>query len=298
MNKKTIAHLSLFSANLIYAINYTVAKKVMPEYVDPLGFIFMRVIGATILFWLCFTLFSFEKVEKKDYLRLLMCGLFGVAINQMLFFEGLNLTTPINASVIMVTNPILVLVISAFLIAEKITIRKLIGIFLGAIGAISLFTEGGNLSLLNSSQSLGNLLVLINACSYGVYLVIVKPLMAKYQAMTVISWVFLFGLIFVIPFGYEQFSQIEWNSMPNNIIYSILFVVVGTTFLAYLFNIIGLRTLNPTTVSSYIYLQPILASIIAISFKSDQLDWNKIISSLIIFTGVYLVSLEKKNAKA
>jgi drug/metabolite transporter (DMT)-like permease len=295
MNKKTIAHLSLFSANLIYAINYTVAKTVMPQYVEPLGFIFMRVVGATLLFWLCYSLFAFEKIERKDMLRLMLCGLFGVAINQMLFFEGLNLTTPINASVIMVTNPILVLIISAFLISEKVTIRKLSGIVLGAIGAISLFTEGGNLSLLNSSQSLGNLLVLINACSYGVYLVIVKPLMTKYQTMTVISWVFFFGLIFVIPFGFGEFSQIEWSTMPTNIIYAIIFVVVGTTFLAYLFNIIGLRTLSPTTVSTYIYLQPILASIIAISFNSDQLDANKIISSLIIFAGVYLVSVERKT---
>lgn len=295
MNKKTIAHLSLFSANLIYAINYTVAKTVMPQYVEPLGFIFMRVVGATLLFWLCYSLFAFEKIERKDMLRLMLCGLFGVAINQMLFFEGLNLTTPINTSVIMVTNPILVLIISAFLISEKVTIRKLSGIVLGAIGAISLFTEGGNLSLLNSSQSLGNLLVLINACSYGVYLVIVKPLMAKYQTMTVISWVFFFGLIFVIPFGFGEFSQIEWSTMPTNIIYAIIFVVVGTTFLAYLFNIIGLRTLSPTTVSTYIYLQPILASIIAISFNSDQLDANKIISSLIIFAGVYLVSVERKT---
>jgi drug/metabolite transporter (DMT)-like permease len=188
-----------------------------------------------------------------------------------------------------------VLIISAFLISEKVTIRKLSGIVLGAIGAISLFTEGGNLSLLNSSQSLGNLLVLINACSYGVYLVIVKPLMTKYQTMTVISWVFFFGLIFVIPFGFGEFSQIEWSTMPTNIIYAIIFVVVGTTFLAYLFNIIGLRTLSPTTVSTYIYLQPILASIIAISFNSDQLDANKIISSLIIFAGVYLVSVKRKT---
>ena len=119
MNKKTIAHLSLFSANLIYAINYTVAKTVMPQYVEPLGFIFMRVVGATLLFWLCYSLFAFEKIERKDMLRLMLCGLFGVAINQMLFFEGLNLTTPINASVIMVTNPILVLIISAFLINKS-----------------------------------------------------------------------------------------------------------------------------------------------------------------------------------
>ena len=124
MNNKLIAHLCLFGANLIYAINYTVAKNVMPDFIQPLGFIFLRVSGALLLFWITFRLFFYQKIERKDILKLVLCGLFGVAINQMLFFKGLNLTTPINASVIMVTNPILVLIVGAILISEKITYRN------------------------------------------------------------------------------------------------------------------------------------------------------------------------------
>ena len=293
MNNKLIAHLCLFGANLIYAINYTVAKDVMPDFIQPLGFIFLRVSGALLLFWITFRLFFYQKIERKDILKLVLCGLFGVAINQMLFFKGLNLTTPINASVIMVTNPILVLIVGAILISEKITYRKLIGIGFGAIGALTLITQGGQLDIINKEHTIGNVLVLINACSYGVYLVMVKPLMKKYHPLTVISWIFLFGFLFVIPFGFQEFLMIDWNNMPNFIIYRVLFVVVATTFLAYLLNIIGLRSLNATTVSSYIYLQPILATLVAILAQSDMLDWTKIASTISIFFGVYLVSVNK-----
>jgi drug/metabolite transporter (DMT)-like permease len=293
MNKRLLAHLALFAANLIYGINYTVAKEVMPDYIEPLGFILVRVTGSVVLFWLCYALFYYEKVKKGDLLKLAVCGLFGVAINQMLFFEGLNLTTPINAAVIMVSNPILVLLFGIFLATERFSTKKGIGVALGALGAIVLITNGGQLSM-NNEYFLGNIMVFINASSYAVYLVIVKPLMQKYKPITVISWVFLFGILFVIPFGWSDFQAIQWATMPSGILWRVAFVVIGTTFLAYLFNIYGLKTLNPSTVSTYIYLQPVLASIVAIMASSDSLDITKIGSSILIFLGVYLVSHKTK----
>ena len=293
MNKQLLAHLALFAANLIYGINYTVAKDVMPNYIEPLGFILVRVTGAVVLFWLCYALFYYEKVRKGDLLKLAICGLFGVAINQMLFFEGLNLTTPINASVIMVSNPILVLLFGIFWATEDFSTKKAIGIGLGAIGAIVLITNGGRISL-NNEHFWGNIMIFINASSYAVYLVLVKPLMQKYKPITVISWVFLFGILFVIPFAWSDFQAIQWSTMPNSILWRVAFVVIGTTFFAYLFNIYGLKTLNPSTVSTYIYLQPILASIVAIIASSDSLDLTKICSAIFIFLGVYLVSHKTK----
>ena len=293
MNKRLLAHLALFAANLIYGINYTVAKEVMPDYIEPLGFILVRVTGSVVLFWLCYALFYYEKVKKGDLLKLAVCGLFGVAINQMLFFEGLNLTTPINAAVIMVSNPILVLLFGIFLATERFSTRKGIGVALGAIGAIVLITNGSQVSM-NNEHFWGNIMVFINASSYAVYLVLVKPLMQKYRPITVISWVFLFGILFVIPFGWSDFHAIQWATMPYDILWRIAFVVIGTTFLAYLFNIYGLKTLNPSTVSTYIYLQPVLASIVAIIASSDSLDITKIGSSILIFLGVYLVSHKTK----
>lgn len=296
MNKHLLAHFALFGANLIYGINYTVAKDVMPDYVQPLGFIVMRVCGAVALFWFFYRFFFYEKVKLKDVGRLALCGLFGVAINQMLFFEGLNLTTPINAAVIMVINPILVLLFAGIFSAEQLNLRKWLGIALGATGAFLLITNGGKLSL-NQAHFWGNTLVLINATSYAVYLVLVKSLMKKYQPITVISWVFLFGVLVVLPFGWKEFTAIEWGSMPNFIKWEIAFVVICTTFLAYLFNIYGLKRLNPSTVSTYIYLQPVLASIVAIVAQSDELSLIKVISAIIIFLAVYLVSQQPKAAQ-
>lgn len=296
MSRRLLAHLALFGANLIYGINYTLAKDVMPDFIQPLGFIFLRVSGAVLLFWLCYRLFFYEKVAKSDLFKLALCGLFGVAINQMLFFEGLNLTNPINAAVIMVTNPILVLIMGAFLATEVITKRKMLGIALGATGAISLITYGGAVEL-NSNHFWGNIMVLINAASYGVYLVLVKPLMQKYKPITVISWVFLFGFFFVVPFGWGQFQAIEWSIMPTSILWKAAFVVVCTTFMAYLLNIYGLKSLNPSTVSTYIYLQPVLASMVAIFANSDSLSLIKVGAALVIFSGVYLVSVKPKNKR-
>jgi drug/metabolite transporter (DMT)-like permease len=293
MNNRLLAHLALFGANLIYGINYTLAKAVMPDYIQPLGFILVRVTGAVLMFWLCYILFYYEKVQRKDLLKLAACGLFGVAINQMLFFEGLNLTTPINAAVIMVSNPILVLLFGFFLATENFTPKKGIGVALGAIGALTLITNGGQITL-NSEHFWGNIMVFINASSYAVYLVLVKPMMSKYKPITVISWVFLFGFLFVIPFGWSDFQAIEWVTMPTSILWKVIFVVVGTTFLAYLFNIYGLQTLNPSTVSTYIYLQPVLASIVAVLASSDELNFIKIVSTILIFLGVYVVSQKTK----
>ena len=289
MNKTVLAHLALFAANLIYGANYTIAKEVMPDFVLPFGFILIRVLGALILFWSFSFFMNLEKIDKRDLPIFILAGFFGVALNQMMFFKGLNITTPINASIMMITTPILVLVIASIALRERVTLLKLVGIILGFSGAVILLLVKGDLSF-GSKYLMGNLFVFINATSYGIYLVIIKPLMQKYQPFTVIRWVFLFGFCFVLPFGYEQFSQVDWQNMPTEIYAAIAYVVVGTTFFAYSFNVIALKQLSPSVVSSYIYLQPILASFIAIAYGKDELNIVKVVSTVLIFIGVYLVS--------
>ena len=296
MNKIVFAHISLFVANLIYAINYTFAKDVMPDFIQPSGFILLRVTGAVTLFSLFYFLFVNEKVEKKDVIRLAICGIFGVAINQLLFFKGLNLTTPINAAIIMTINPVLVIIMSALILFEKINLRKGIGIALGLIGASNLILNGGDVSG-NTNFMLGNMFVFINAASYGLYLVLVKPLMHKYNPITVMFYVFAFGLFYVLPFGYNELLVVDWASFPTIIIWEVLFVVVFTTVIAYLLNSLALKSLNPSTVSIYIYLQPVLATLFAIFRGSDSLDKIKIISAIIVFVGVYLVSVRSVKTR-
>jgi drug/metabolite transporter (DMT)-like permease len=294
LNRIFLSHIALIIVNLIYALNYTIAKDVMPEYIEPSGFILLRVIGGSILFFLMYFFFVKERVKKKDFFRLMLCGLFGVAINQLFFFEGLNLTTPINAAIIMTISPVLVIITSAIIIKEKIITRKIIGIFLGVIGACVLILNSGDISFENDFFT-GNILVLINATSYAIYLVLVKTLMKKYNPITVMFFVFVFGLIFVLPFGIDEIQKIDLTSFNEEIYLKIGFVVIGTTFIAYMFNAFALKSLNPSVVSVYIYLQPLFASLIAIALNSDSLSLIKILSAIFIFSAVFLVSIPSKK---
>jgi drug/metabolite transporter (DMT)-like permease len=294
MNKQLLAHLALIAAQLLYGANYTIAKEAMPEFIQPFGFVLLRCLGATALFWLV-GLFVKEKVERKDLLKLALGALFGIAINQLMFFKGLSLTNPINAAVLMISTPIMVLIMAALIIKERITIKRAIGIGVGMLGALIILVIGKKLSF-SSDTFLGDILIFINASSYGVYLVLISPMMRKYHPITVIKWVFLFGLFMVLPFGYQKFSEIQWSTFPTHVIWATVYVVIGLSFLAYLFNAVALKYVSPSVVSIYIYLQPIFATFFAISLGKDHLDWIKILSATLICIGVYLVSVKPKTA--
>ncbi len=295
--RKTLpAHLAIFGANLIYGLNYVIAKGIMPEYMAPRTIILFRVVGATLVFWGVGTFFKREKVEKRDLLRLLVVSFFGIALNQIMFFEGLNLTTPINASIIMVGTPILVLVFSHYLLKEHLTYLKLMGIALGSAGAAWLILKNGTISF-SSGTFLGNLFILINASSYALFLVLVKPLMQKYSALTVMKWVFTFGLIYVVPVSLPQALKTDFAAIPFAIWMSVAYVVLFTTVLAYFLNNYSLKLVSPTVNSAYIYLQPVLATVVAMTTGKDFLTWVEVVAALLIFSGVYLVSRPEKIAK-
>jgi len=287
-----LPHLAILGANLIYGVNYSIAKDVMPAYIQPFGFIFYRVLGALMLFAMIASFYK-ERIAKKDMLLLAVCGFFGVGLNQLSFFYGLNLTNPINAGIIMVSNPIMVLLASAFILKTRITYLKIAGLILGISGAliILLFKKGFSFG---SDTIIGDSFILLNSASYAVYLVLVKPLMSKYKPITVVTWVFGFGFLFVMPFGFSEISEIDWSSFTPDIWWKFGFVIVATTFLTYLFNIYGLQRLNPSVVSTYIYLQPLIAAFYAISLGKDSFTWIKFIAAILIFSGVYLVSKPTK----
>ncbi len=288
--RKTLpAHLAIIGANLIYGLNYVIAKGIMPDYMAPRTIILFRVAGATLVFWIITSFFKKEKVARKDLLKLLLVSFFGIALNQIMFFEGLNLTTPINASIIMVGTPILVLVFAHFILKEKLTGLKLAGIALGSSGALWLILKNGDISF-SGGTFLGNLFILINASSYALFLVLIKPLMQKYSALTVMKWVFTFGLIYVIPVSLPLALNTNYAAIPFNIWMSVTYVVLFTTVLAYLLNNYSLKLVSPTVNSSYIYLQPFLATVVAMAAGKDALTWVEVVAALLIFTGVYLVS--------
>jgi len=289
-----LAHLAVIGANVIYGINYVVAKGIMPDFMQPRVIILLRVVGAALIFWLVSLLSKKEPVQKADLLRLAICALFGIAINQIMFFEGLNLTTPINASIIMVGTPILVLIFSHFILHEKISRNKIIGIALGFSGAAYLILIGGKLSF-GSGTFLGNLFVLINASSYGLFLVLVKPLMAKYHPITIMKWLFTFGIIYVLPFSFYLLDDTDFGAIPTNIWFSVGYVIIFTTVFAYFLNNYSLKKISPTMNSAYIYLQPFLATVVALLAGKDILTWVEVIAAGLIFVGVYFVSSDNRK---
>jgi len=295
MNSRHLALLAALAAALIYGLTFTIAKHVMPEFIKPYGFIVLRVSGATLLFWVAGFFIAKEKIAKADYGRIFLGALFGVGLNMLTFFKGLSYTTPINASVVMVTTPIIVLTLSAIILKEHLAKYRIAGIFIGLLGAVYLIAYGNGLHLNNAQIHLGNFLVFINAFSYSLYLILVKKLTSKYHPVTFAKWLYLMGFFMVLPFGFKDLQQIAWQTMPTGIFYKMLFVVVFATFVTYLFNLLAVRKLKPTTVSVFIYLQPFIATTFALIMKSDTLNIHKIAASALIFTGVYLVS--KKPTK-
>lgn len=294
MNKRFLALTAATMVSVIYGVTFTIAKDVMPEFVKPFGFIALRVGGSVILFWLIAFFATREKIALKDFPCIIAAAFFGVAFNMLTFFEGLSQTSPIMASVLMVTTPMIVLLLSAVIMKEKIIGKKLGGIILGLAGTVLLILYGKSISG-GKNELWGNFLVFVNAVSYGLYLIVVKKLMDKYNPFAFVKWIYLFGFIMVLPFGWQQLSEIQWEIMPAGIMIKVGFVVIFSTFLTYLLNLLSMKELKPTTVAVFIYLQPLFASIFAVSLGKDALDPVKVFSAFLIFTGVYLVTAPPKK---
>ncbi len=268
----------------------------MPRLILPFGFIMIRVGVTAILFWLTF--FSGKgfraKIERRDWPILVLGGLFGVGLNQMLFFYGLNLTTPIHASLIMMSTPLLITLIAAIILKAGMRWDQGLGLLLGIGGAALLMTAGKEIVTAPDAWR-GDLSIFFNAASYTIYLVIIKPLMLRYRPIVVIRWVFFFGFCFVFPFSWPQFSQIPWHLFALSDYAAVAFIVICCTFFTYLWNIYALRVLSPGTAGAYIYLQPLFAAIIAMLWLGEALTWVKLLAAMLIFSGVYLVSFGLKR---
>jgi len=277
----------------IYAAGFTIIKEVTPEFVSSEGFVALRVIGATPLLWLS-GLFIKERVQRKDIGKLALLSLFGVSINQSLFVKGMSLTSPISGAIIMITSPLLVLILGNIILKEKITWLRVSGVVIG-LGGAALLILSNTVQSNKSDDPLGDLFIFINALSWGLFLVLVKPLMQQYHTITVLKWVFLFGSFILIPLGFSGIQAIDWPALTGHTWFNIMFVVIGVTFIAYLLNIFALKTLSPSVVSAYIYLQPLMAAGIALYLGKDELTWQKVLSAVLIFAGVIMAGKKTRS---
>lgn len=296
MGNTAKAHVALFFVNALYGANNIVAKDVMPAYLTPNVFIAFRVLGATFLFWVVSLFTKREKVAKKDLLKLAVCGIFGVAVNQLCFFHGLNHSSAINSGIIMTLNPIMVAIMAFFILKETMNTIKIIGVLIGATGAAFLALQSNGT---DGSTLFGDVLLFINAVSYAVYLILVKPLMQKYSALTVTTYVFTFGAMYVLLFPQTliDFTLIDFSSIPVGIWLRITYVIIGVTFFTYLLTMYAMKYLSASVTSTYIYLQPVMVIVFAYLFYAIGFseDYTKSITALkivwmcVIFAGVYMV---------
>jgi drug/metabolite transporter (DMT)-like permease len=294
MQKTTQAHIALLGANLFYGIGFSVAKMVMPSLIQPSAFILIRVVCAAILFWASW---FFGKnfratIARKDWLRLFVCAMFGVVINMLLFFKGLSLTSPIHGSLMMLSTPVLVTLLASAIAAERITSNKIIGLLIAVAGAIILILSRSTEAIAVNAP-LGDLYIFINACSYALYLVLVKPLMQQYRPIIIIRWIFLIGSVFVIPFGWNDFQQIAASSFATADWLAVIFIVLGVTFCTYLWNIFAIQHLSSSIAGAYIYLQPLFAALISVVFFGEQFTLQKLIAAVLIFSGVAIATRAK-----
>jgi len=294
LTKALQGHIALFSAQIIYALNYSIAKGLMPAFISPIALVFLRIVGAAILFWLLSIFVKTQKVEKQDMKRMALLAVFGVVVNQIFFIYGLSITTPINSSIIMISNPVMVFIFTLFLLKERITILKVSGLTLAVTGAVMILSLRGNFEV-GSATIAGDLMTLINSASWAVFIVMAKPIMQKYNTATAMRWMFLFGTLYIIPIGFVETVHVHWGAFTSHAVFALFFVVVMTTFFAYFLNIYGLQELSPNTVSAYIYLQPFLASLFAVLMGEDKLTPTKLLSGILIILGLFLVNKKTKK---
>lgn len=265
----------------------------MPDLISPYGVILFRVLIAVLLFWVISFFLKKEPLERKDIGRVIACSILGTSINILLFYKGLSITTPINATLVMTTTPILVLIVSAIIAKEKITWSKIVGIILGLTGVLLLTTH--QWLHVSSNNWLGDIMIFFNAISYGVYLVIAKPLFLKYHPITIFKWMFLMSLLMVWPFGISDVWSFDIINFPIFGYEVLLYIGVAATVVTFTLNAWALKRINPSLIGIYIYMQPVVASVIAIVTRAEVITATKVVVAGLVFVGVYLVGKKEKR---
>jgi drug/metabolite transporter (DMT)-like permease len=298
LNKNIKAHIAALAANIIFAANYSIVKLVTPSAIKPFGLNLLRVLVSIVMFWSLYLMKpSKPGFKRKDLRRFIICAATGIVINQLLFIKGLSLTTSIHASLLSLGTPVFITIIAAWLLKERLTVNKIVGLILAiGGGALLIATKEGNGD--GSDILFGDILVLVNAVSYGFFIVLVRPLMNAYSPIHVLRWAFTIGTCMILPFGFKQFTEVQWSVINLHQWLALAFITLGATFLAYLFNVYSIRTIGSSATGTYIYTQPVFAAIIAVIATGESITTIKIASALLIFAGVFVVNLKIKEFEA
>jgi len=293
-NKKLPGHIALFSANIIFGLNTPVSRMLMPEIMSPYTLTLFRLAGGTILFWSTSLFLKKERVPPKDILMLFFASIFALVLNQLPYFVGLSITSPIDASIVVTLLPILTMILAAVFIKEPITLKKIIGVLIGASGALLLvFTS--ETPKTGESNFWGNIIVFGAVASFAIYLTAFKKLITRYSPITVMKWMFLFATVMCYPFCHKTLMQTDFALISNGTYWKIGYIVIFATYISYMLIPIGQKVLRPTTIGMYNYLQPVVASFLAVAIGIDTFGIEKAISGALVFIGVYIVTKSKSR---
>ncbi|MGL4331474.1 MAG: DMT family transporter [Bacteroidales bacterium] len=296
--EKWIGHLAVLVTAILFGLNIPIAKSLMPEWFSPLAASALRMLFAAVAFWITSLFLPAEPVSKKDLLTLFAASFFGIFLNQTTYIIGLSQTSPIDSSIIATSTPILVMIISFFVLKEPISLKKTLGVLLGLGGAIYLIYYSQSHPTETTSSLKGNIYCFIGSILYSVYLVATRNISQRYSPVTLMKWMFLFAAIFILPFTYNEIISAKalTETAPPEVYLKLSYVLAGATFITYILIPVGLKRIRPTTVGMYNYVQPLVASFVAIGMGQDHFSMDKLLVGIVIFYGVYLVTMSKSRA--
>jgi drug/metabolite transporter (DMT)-like permease len=304
----TKVHITLFAVALFYGIMFSLAGEIMPTYLSPEGFVWMRIAFAA----LCFHLISlFLPTEKANWAThkwdFLLCAFLGTSGNMYLFFKGLELTHPINGAVLMLVTPLAVAILDHIRIKQPMKKPFVLGLVAACTGAFWLMSLSNQGLQFNASTWKGDAFVAVNALLYAFYLVRVKNLTAHYGANTINRITFGLGFVYMTMYclviwwltdlslttrGARSAFSIaflgpESQQIPTAIWFKIAYTLIFVSFLVYLLNTYAVKKAGPTLAGIYIYLQPVLAAIIALTLGRDEMSLEKSICMALVLMGVW-----------
>ncbi len=294
IDKNLKGHALAFTANVMWGLMSPIGKSALAEF-SALSVTTFRMVGAAAAFWILSAFCKQEQVGHRDMVKIFFASLFALVFNQGIFIFGLSLTSPIDASIVTTTSPIITMIVAAIYLKEPVTNKKVLGIFIGAMGALILILSSQAVSA-GGGSIWGNLLCMIAQLSFSIYLTVFKGLSQRYSAITINKWMFIYASICYIPFSYQDIASIKWDSISTAAIYQVLYVVLCGSFIAYICIMTAQKLMRPTVVSMYNYVQPIVASIAAILMGIGSFGWEKGVAIALVFLGVYFVTQSKSKA--
>lgn len=297
VNKTILGHLAAAGAYTAFGFNILTCRAITVHgAISPMGLFTLRALGAALLFWIASAFMPKEKVERRDYIHIFIASMLGLFLNQVFFLQGVSNSTPFDCAIISSFTPIFTMFVAAVAIKEPITWRKVFGVIMSLLGIVTLiFNTSQASSGTSETTSFGVIMLLCNGLCFALYLGIFRPLIVKYSVITFMKWIFLFSLLVSLPFSFDNLLTVNYMALPVDIILDILFTVIVSTFIAYIFIPVAQKNIRPTIISMYAYLQPMIAAAVGTYLGMNHFSWLRLICAVMVFAGVWVVQTSKSK---